>query len=228
MKKKLSLFVLSAGILFSNTISAQNFKFIDRGNMNFSVKPGDDFVEYSNGTWVKNHPIPAKESRWGSFNEIRDFNIKAVKLLLEETVAKQKSLTKGSVERRVADFYVAAMDSLRIESLGFDPIKSDLKKVQDVQNREDLIKEIARFKTQGLGSPFFGSYVGQDRKNVKKMVPQFGQGGTSLPDRDYYLKSDSRTLKIQEAFKKYIATLFELIGTPTNQAKSQRLTPSGS
>ena len=219
MKKKFSLFALSAGILFSNTISAQNFKFIDRGNMNFSVKPGDDFVEYSNGTWVKNHPIPAKETRWGSFNEIRDFNIKAVKLLLEETVAKQKSSTKGSVERRVADFYVAAMDSLRIESLGFDPIKSDLKKVQDVQNREDLIREIARFKTQGLGSPFFGSYVGQDRKNVKKMVPQFGQGGTSLPDRDYYLKSDPRTLKIQEAFKKYITTLFELIGTPTNQAK---------
>jgi putative endopeptidase len=220
MKKKFSLFALSVGILFSNTVSAQNFKFIDRGNMNFSVKPGDDFVEYSNGTWVKNHPIPAKETRWGSFNEIRDFNIKAVKLLLEETVAKQKSLAKGSVERRVADFYVAAMDSLRIESLGFDPIKSDLKKVQDVQNREDLIKEIARFKTQGLGSPFFGSYVGQDRKNVKKMVPQIGQGGTSLPDRDYYLKTDARTLKIQEAFKKYIATLFELIGTPTNQAKS--------
>ena len=220
MKKKLSLFVLSVGILFSNTISAQNFKFIDKSNMNLSVKPGDNFVEYSNGTWVKNHPIPAKESRWGSFNEIRDFNIKAVKLILEETIAKQKSLAKGSVERRVADFYAASMDSLRIESLGFDPIKSDLKKVQDIQSREDLLREIARFKTQGLGSPFFGSYVGQDRKNVKKMVPQFGQGGTSLPDRDYYLKTDARTLKIQEAFKKYIATLFELIGTPTNQAKS--------
>ena len=220
MKKKLSLFVLSVGILFSNTISAQNFKFIDKSNMNLSVKPGNDFVEYSNGIWVKNHPIPAKESRWGSFNEIRDFNIKAVKLILEETIAKQKSLAKGSVERRVADFYAASMDSLRIESLGFDPIKSDLKKVQDIQSREDLLREMARFKTQGLGSPFFGSYVGQDRKNVKKMVPQFGQGGTSLPDRDYYLKTDARTLKIQEAFKKYIATLFELIGTPTNQAKS--------
>jgi putative endopeptidase len=220
MKKKFSLFVLSVGIFFSNGTTAQNFKFIDKSNMNLSVKPGDDFVEYSNGIWVKNHPIPAKETRWGSFNEIRDFNIKAVKLILEETVAKQKSLAKGSVERRVADFYAAAMDSLRIESLGFDPIKSDLKKVQDIQTREDLLREIARFKTQGLGSPFFGSYVGQDRKNVKKMVPQFGQGGTSLPDRDYYLKTDARTLKIQEAFKKYISTLFELIGTPTNQAKS--------
>ena len=220
MKKKLSLFVLSVGIFFSTSTTAQNFKFIDKSNMNLSVKPGDDFVEYSNGIWVKNHPIPAKETRWGSFNEIRDFNIKAVKLILEETVAKQKSSAKGSVERRVADFYIAAMDSLRIESLGFDPIKSDLKKVQDIQSREDLLIEMARFKTQGLGSPFFGSYVGQDRKNVKKMVPQFGQGGTSLPDRDYYLKTDARTLKIQEAFKKYIATLFQLIGTPTNQAKS--------
>ncbi len=220
MKKKLSLFVLSVGIFFSTSITAQNFKFIDKSNMNLSVKPGDDFVEYSNGIWVKNHPIPAKETRWGSFNEIRDFNIKAVKLILEETVAKQKSSAKGSVERSVADFYMTSMDSLRIESLGFDPIQSDLKKVQVIQSREDLLKEIARFKTQGLGSPFFGSYVGQDRKNVKKMVPQFGQGGTSLPDRDYYLKTDARTLKIQEAFKKYIATLFELIGTPSNQAKS--------
>ena len=146
MKKKLSLFVLSVGILFSNTISAQNFKFIDKSNMNLSVKPGNDFVEYSNGIWVKNHPIPAKETRWGSFNEIRDFNIKAVKLILEETIAKQKSLAKGSVVRRVADFYIAAMDSLRIESLGFDPIKSDLKKVQDIQLLHGLFKTKRREK----------------------------------------------------------------------------------
>ena len=207
MKKNASLFALSVGILFSTTISAQNFKFIDKANMNLSVKPGDNFVEYSNGIWVKNHPIPAKETRWGSFNEIRDFNIKAVKIILDETLAKQKSLAKGSVEKRIADFYAASMDSLNIESLGFNPIKADLKKVQDVQNSEDLFREIARFKTQGLGSPFFGFYVGQDRKNVKKMVPQFGQGGTSLPDRDYYLKNDPRSLKIQESYKNYISKL---------------------
>lgn len=220
MKKKLSLFTLGCGLLFSTIVSAQNFKFIDKANMNLSVHPGDDFVEYSNGIWVKNHPIPAKETRWGSFNEIRDFNIKAVKSILDETVARQQTLGKGSIERRVADFYAAAMDSLRIESLGFDPIKSDLRKIEAVQSREELFREIARFKTQGLGSPFFGFYVGQDRKNVSKMVPQFGQGGTSLPDRDYYLKTDVRTLKIQEAFKKYITALFELIGTPEKQAKS--------
>jgi len=222
MNKIYSFLAIGGGLLLSQLSFAQEkpIKYIDRANMNLSVKPGDDFVEYSNGIWTKNNPIPPKETRWGSFNEIREFNIKAVKLILEETVAKQASLPKGSVERRVADFYMAAMDSLKIESLGFDPIKSDLKKIQDIQVREDLLREIARFKTQGLGSPFFGFYVGQDRKNVKKMVPQFGQGGTSLPDRDYYLKTDPRTLKIQEAFKKYIATLFELIGTPTNQAKS--------
>ena len=88
MNKIYSFLAIGGGLLLSQLSFAQEkpIKYIDRANMNLSVKPGDDFVEYSNGIWTKNNPIPPKETRWGSFNEIRDFNIKAVKLLLEETV----------------------------------------------------------------------------------------------------------------------------------------------
>jgi putative endopeptidase len=218
MKKKYALLSL-AFTLGIGTLNAQTpAKFIDRSNMNLSVKPGDDFVEYSNGAWLKNNVIPAKETRWGSFNQLRDFNINAVKSILEGTQGSKAAA--GSVERRVADFYAAAMDSLTIEKLGYTPIQADLNQINAIQFKSQIITEIARMRKTGAGSPLFSFYVGQDRKQVDKMVPQLGQGGTSLPDRDLYLKSDARSLKIQEGFKTYVSTLFELIGTSPAQAKA--------
>ncbi|WP_242920653.1 M13 family metallopeptidase [Pontibacter liquoris] len=179
--------------------------------MNLSVKPGNDFYEYANGTWLKNNPVPAKETRWGSFNELRDFNINAVKSILNEA-AGNKSAATGSIEKRVGDFYAAAMDSAAIDKLGYKPIKADLKRAGKVKNVQDVLNEAAYLRTVGYSSPMFGFYVGQDRKNVENMVPQLSQGGTTLPDRDYYLKNDARSTKIQEAYKKYITTLFTLTG----------------
>jgi putative endopeptidase len=219
MRKKYALLSILALTWASQNLNAQSpAKFIDRANMNLSVKPGDDFVEYSNGTWMKNNAIPAKETRWGSFNQLRDFNINAVKTILEST--KDTKSPAGSVERRVADFYSAAMDSLKIESLGFSPIQADLQQINNIQFKSQIITEIARMRKTGAGSPLFSFYVGQDRKQVEKMVPQLGQGGTSLPDRDLYLKSDARSLKIQDAFKTYVTSLFQLIGTPSAEAKA--------
>jgi putative endopeptidase len=218
MKKKYALLSL-AFTLGIGTLNAQTpAKFIDRSNMNLSVKPGDDFAQYANGNWVIKNPIPAKETRWGTFNQLRDFNINAVKSILDETLTSKAAA--GTVERRVADFYAAAMDSLTIEKLGFSPIQADLNQINAIQFKSQIITEIARMRKTGAGSPLFGFYVGQDRKQVDKMVPQLGQGGTSLPDRDLYLKSDARSLKIQEGFKIYVSTLFELIGTSSAQAKA--------
>jgi len=222
MNKIYYLFALSGSLLLSNLAFAQDkpTKFIDRANMNLSVKPGDDFFEYSNGIWTKNNPIPAKETRWGTFNQLRDFNINAVKTILEDAVQNLNKYAPGSPERRVAEFYTAAMDSIRIEKLGYEPIKPELAKIDAIQTKIEALQAVSRFKTEGLGSPLYGFYISQDRKNVEKMAPQLGQGGTSLPDRDYYLKTDSRSVKIQDAFKKYISTLFELSGTPSAEAKA--------
>ncbi|MFM6914192.1 MAG: M13 family peptidase, partial [Aquirufa sp.] len=220
MKNKYYQLLMAGSLLVSGSLFAQEKpgKFIDRDNMNLSVKAGNDFAEYSNGPWVRKNPIPAKETRWGAFNQLRDFNINAIKTILDET--KGTKAAAGSVEKRVADFYAAAMDSLAIEKLGFTPIQADLQHIAGLQFKSQIVTEIARMRSTGAGSPLFGFYIGQDRKNVEKMVPQLGQGGTSLPDRDYYLKNDARSVKIQEAFKKYVATLFTLTGTPEAQAKA--------
>lgn len=185
--------------------------------MDLSVKPGDNFYRYASGTWIKNNPVPAKETRWGSFNVLRDFNINAVKTIIE-TAAKNKNAPSGSVEKRVGDFYNAAMDSVTIEKLGYKPVTEDLQRINSIKNLDEILSEAAYLRTVGLGSPFFGFYVGQDRKDVNNMVPQLSQGGTTLPDRDYYLKSDPRSLKIQAAYKEYIRKVFSLIGSSEAEA----------
>ncbi|KIA91679.1 peptidase M13 [Pedobacter kyungheensis] len=198
-------------------------KFIDPANMDLSVKPGDDFYQYASGTWIKNNPVPAKETRWGSFNELRDFNINAVKTLVEDAAA-DKSAPAGSVKRRVGDFYTAAMDSLTIEKLGYTPIKADLAKIQQIKDIKGVLDQVAYMRVNGLAGAMFGVGVSQDRKNVNKYMVNIGQGGTTLPDRDYYLKDDARSVKIRDAYNTYMVTLFTLTGSSAEEAKQKAAT----
>lgn len=193
--------------------------FLDRANMDENVKPGDDFFTYANGTWLKNNPVPPKETRWGSFLQLRDFNINAVKNILEKAAA-DKNAPPGSVTRRVGDFYAAGMDSIAIEKAGYTPIQPDLQRITAINSLEDVLKEINYQRTHGIASPLYGFYVGQDRKNVEKMIPQLSQGGIGLSDKDYYLKDDKRSQDIRNAYRKYIITLFKLVGADEVQAEN--------
>lgn len=213
--------ILSSALVYAQPAShAGQDKFIDPKNMDLSIKPGDDFNLYANGNWIKNNPVPAKETRWGSFNVLREFNIQAVKGILEEA-SKGTPAEEGSIRRRVADFYSAGMDSIAIEKLGYRPIKADLKAISKLKSKEAIVLAIAKARTEGKGSPLYGFFVGQDRKNVEVMIPQFSQGGTTLPDRDYYLKNDARSTAIKTAYHEYIVKLFTLTGTKPAEAKAK-------
>ncbi|TAE28652.1 MAG: M13 family peptidase [Cytophagales bacterium] len=188
--------------------------FIDRQNMSLSVKPGDDFYQYANGEWLKKNPIPASKTSWGSFNILRDKSLDAMKTLLDEAT---KSTNRGRLYQMVGDFYASGMDSAAIDQKGFDPIKADLARVDGLKNKADMLNEMAYQRTQGNGM-LFGFFVGQDRKNVSKYLPQISQGGTSLPDRDYYLKNDPRSQKIRDAYRDHLTKLFGLIGEEPSRA----------
>ncbi len=211
--------MLTASCLTLTEAQTSIKKYIDPANMDLGKKPGDDFYMYAGGTWIRDNPVPAKETRWGSFNQLRDFNINAVKDVLE-TAVKYKNAAAGSVSKRVADFYTAGMDSIAIEKRGYTPIIPELEKIASINNETALLQAMARLRVSGAGSPLYGFFVGQDRKNVELMIPQLSQGGTTLPDRDYYLKTEGRNQEIQDAYKKYIAALFTLTGT--NEATAQQ------
>lgn len=198
-------------------------KFIDPANMDLSIKPGDDFFDYANGTWIKDNAIPAKETRWGSFNILHQENVDKLQGLLSE-VSKMSGQPKGSLKQRVGDLYASGMDSLAIEKKGYDPIKPDLARISKISDLNGVIDEMIYERVSGDASPLFGAGVGADSKHPMRNIVSLRQGGTSLPDRDYYLKDNARNNKIREAYKKYIVTLFTLTGTDAGEADKDAAT----
>jgi putative endopeptidase len=199
-------------------------KFIDPTNMDPNVKPGDNFFEYANGGWLKSNTIPGKESRWGSFSILSQDNRIKLQSLVTEAAKTSANAPKGSLTQRVGDLYASAMDTVAIDQRGYTPIQPDLKRIDGISSLDGVVNEIVYQRANAIGSPLFSFGVRQDPKKVSKYVVGFGQGGTSLPDRDYYLNTDARTQRIQSAFKQYIIDLFTLTGTAPDAAAKNAAT----
>lgn len=216
LKKKFLLFLLLCS--FSALVQAQsNLKYIDKANMDMSIAPGENFYLYANGNWIKNNPVPNSKTRWGSFDLLREESSKRLQSLLEEAV---KNRDKDRATQIIADMFSSGMDSATIEAKGFLPIKNDLVRINNLQSVAEILHEITTLRTMGMGSALFGSFVGPDRKNVTMYIPSISQGGTSLPDRDYYLKDDARSTKIRNAFSNHLNTVFGLVGEDEATAKA--------
>ncbi len=213
----LSLLGLAACQTGKENSQANQRVLLDPANMDTTVRPGDNFFLYANGTWLKNNPIPATETRWGSFSELQEHNFTILHELLEEAAAAKA--TAGSREQKVGDFYRSGMDSATIEKAGLNPLNDIFKRIDALQNGNDVLAEVTRQSTTGL-SPLFYFYVSPDDKNVSRQMCQFWQGGLGLPDRDYYFDTDPQTSKIREAYKKYQVTIFGFMGLSAEEAEN--------
>ena len=200
------LFVLS--FIFSATAFSQSA--IDKNNMDLTVKPGDDFFNYVNGTWNKNNPIPPDLGRYGSFDELIENNRKQINGIIEDA-SKDNTVTKGSSKQKIGDFYLSGMDEAKIEALGFEPIKKELDKIKSLSTKTDLIKYLAYLNSYGM-YPLFYAGGTIDDKNSNNVIAVLYQGGMGLPDRNYYLKDDERSKAVREEYVKHIGRMFKLIG----------------
>ena len=189
---------------------------IDVDNIDKSVDPCQDFYRYANGNWIKNNPVPATESRWSSFNEVADRNNAVLRQILTEAAA-TTAAPKGSNLQKVGDFYYSGMDSAGIEKAGLAPIQPELHRIKSVKDKTSLLKEVARLHELRI-SPMFSAYVGQDSKNSTQYALYMSQGGTGLPDRDYYLKDDKRFQTIRQEYLNYMRNMFVLLGDSEKQA----------
>lgn len=185
-------------------------KFLDPANMDTTVRAGDNFYMYVNGAWLKNTPIPASETSWGSFNLLDEFNLKALKGLMEEA-ASTKDASKGSPEQMVGDMFASGMDTMAIEKEGLSGLQPELDKINAITSPAMLVDELARRTSIGL-NPLFAFYVGPDDKNVSKNICNLFQGGLGLPDRDYYLKQEPKETKIREQYLQHITAMLKLSG----------------
>lgn len=215
----LAILLLASITAFSQTgetkTSSAKKKYIDKANMDLTVKPGDNFYQYANGTWIKNNPVPSSKTRWGSFDALREESSKRLRILLEDAA---KNTTRDRKTQMIGDFYTSGMDSMAIEKKGYNPIKSELAKINTLSNSKEVLYEMITLRVSGYGGALFGLSVNADRKNVNVNIPSISQGGISLPDRDYYLKDDARSTKIRDAYKTHLVKMFTLVGEGTNTA----------
>lgn len=183
--------------------------------MDPSVRPGDDFYKYADGRWAKKNPVPADKSRWGAFAELQERNWFLIHELLDEALATDHPA--GSPAKKVADFFRSAMDTNRLEILGFKPIEADLKRINELSGAEEFLKLLADFHRRGIDA-CFGRSPSADAKNSSVYTFYLTQGGLGLPDRDYYLAD--RFSKEREAYGVHIARMFQLLGEEPGVAKS--------
>ncbi len=216
MKKIISpvAFACFVAVSFSQTAckNGENKKGvgINLADIDTTSNPVTDFFQYANGGWIKANPIPADQTRWGSFNILAENNKKHLREIAEE-MAKKSDSKKGSPEQLVSDFYYSAMDTLNIEKQGAAPIKADMESIDKIADMKGILMMVAKMQMMDA-SPMFSFGAGQDPKNSEVVVPQLYQGGLSLPDRDYYLKTDDRSKMIRDEFGKHIVKMFQLYG----------------
>ena len=180
-----------------------------------SKKPGDDFFMYVNSIWYDTAQIPASQSGVGAYSFLNYPQRIRLQAILD-SVSRSNNVA-GSIEQKVGDFYAAGMDTMAIDKLGYEPIKPVLASIDAVTDVLSLLKLVVAEQKTGDGS-IIGFTVGPDDKQSTLNIAQFYQTGIGLPERDYYFKTDSSTLKIQNAYKKYLTSLFELTGTDTTTA----------
>jgi putative endopeptidase len=179
---------------------------IDPASIDPAVDPGDDFFAYVNGKWVRENPMPAEYSRFGSFDILGEKSTSDVKRLVDELVASNPA--SGTAERRIVDAYLAYMDTAAIEAAGLAPAQPHL----DAIKRAASLEELSALFPQAGYSPVVAAGVTVDLKDPNSYIVSVGFDGMGLPDRDHYLVDSERNLAIQAKYKELLAFMLGQAG----------------
>lgn len=198
------------------TLTKNKLQTIDLDYLNLEVRPQDDFFEFSNGSWIKNNPVPPSESRWGSFNELEQTNNKKLTSLLEEF--KRLNTEKGTIQQILGDYYASYMDVEKRNSIGVKAIEHEFAMVKSLNSKKSLPSLISKMHSSGI-SGLFSFGVGQDMMNIDLNITYLSQGGIGLPNKDYYL--DESKSDILKKYELHIVAILQLAGYTANQAHDQ-------
>ncbi len=183
-----------------------------------AADPCVDFYQYACGTWLAKNSVPADQPRWGSFDELRERNRAILRDLLDKAAVAAPG--RGAVDQKIGDFYAACMDEQTINRLGLEPLKPALDRIAAITAKQQPLRdEIVRLHRMGINA-FFTFDSGADFKNSGINIAQASQGGLSLPDRDYYLKTDEKSVTLRQQLLAHIQKMFQLAGESGEQAAS--------
>lgn len=185
-------------------------------NMDTTVNPADDFFDYANGGWIKQNPIPADESEWGIGYLVDKENDERL-LNINQTASENRNSGDMAL-RKIGDFWVAAMDTEKIENEGLKYLQPYLDSINAIQDLDGFINAVSFFNKMGLDA-LMNIEIRQDDKISDQYAVTLWQGGLGLPDRDYYFNQDTPTVHIRRHYIDYMMRMFKLLDMNADSIK---------
>jgi putative endopeptidase len=213
------LFVIHSGGL--RAAAQQLSSGIDLTSLDRTCKPCDDFYQFANGGWIKNHPIPAAYPQYGTANILVDKNRQVTHEILE--TASKSNAAPGTDEQKIGDYYASCMDTAAIDAAGTKPLDPLLARIDGLTSLKDLPAVLAALQMETVDA-FFAFGSGADAKDSTTNIAQVDQGGLGLPNRDYYTATDAKSVQLRAAYVAHVTKMFALMGESQTQAAADAQT----
>ena len=217
----LSLLLLCGSLCLAQSNSTSSGVRFNPDMLDKSIDPCTDFYAYACGKWQAQDPIPSDRSSWGRFNELQERGENIIRDILEKYSANDSKRTAN--EQKIGDYYQGCIDETAINKAGTAPLAAELKTIDRLKSKQDLAKEAIRLHRLGVGALFsFGS--DQDFKDATQVIAEADQGGMSLPDKDYYLKDDAKSVDLRKKYVDHVQKMFQLLGDSADKAAAEAKT----
>src|SRR6059036_336319 len=205
-------------------LGAQGHHGLDPANLDTTCAPCQDFYRYSNGGWLARTALGPEYASYGSFTELIERNNETLRGIVDRLAAGAPATPK-TTDQKLGAFYASCMDSARAERAGAQPLKNELDRIATIASPADLARTLARGHHHGW-DPLFNLNGTPDFKNSTSSIAAASQDGLGLPDRDYYLRSDSTARTLRAAYVEYVSRTLALLGVappPAADSEAQRI-----